>query len=548
MSSREVGLPPLLAEGVDAAVASVFADVLGLDTVGADDDLFSLGGTSLSAIQLATRLGELTGSAVTLREVFENPTPRRLAELLASASPPSRFTGHGFRLRTLPVLPLQEARVRLRARWSAEIGAGVPPHQNHRAAFRIDGELDASALDEALATVARRHEVLRTAIGRSGGIRLVQRVRQAVPRLELVDLSARPPDERDRVLAEALDDDGRRWLAIERAEVMRARLYRLDARAHALSLVFDSVAHDGYWSWEICIRELGEAYTAIRRGVEPRLPALPVQVGDVALRQRRLLRGREGRRLLAYWRTQLAGVGPIPEVEIAGTRLGLEPSYREGRETRPLPGPTRAAIERLGRMEGVTLFAIGLASLVATLAAYSGRPRFGIVCPATTRDRDGLELLIGPFVNLLVVVVDVEGDPSFVELVQRTRTSTVASYAHQDMPFDALVAALAPERYAAPTSRPTIVYGADALPSTPLELAGAHVAPLRLAPGAADNTGVGLTPLADGSYRLEIEHELTWVPPEAATRFLRDWESVLTRAVERPERRLTELRPDWAAQ
>ncbi|MEV4840310.1 amino acid adenylation domain-containing protein [Nonomuraea sp. NPDC049486] len=290
---------------------------------------------------------------------------------------------------------------------------------------RLRGDLDAARLRRALEAVVDRHEILRTRFCADPDGR--PRVEVAgTGQVELRRVSA--PDE--AAARELLSAELARPFDLAAEPPVRALLVRLAGDDHVLLVALHHIAGDG-WSLEILAGELRALYA----GEEP--PALALQYGDFAVWQR----GRPADEAdLAYWRERLAGVPPI-ELPLDGRR-GAVATFEGDSHTFRLGPDVLAAATRLAREHDATLFMVVLAVYQVLLARHSGRSDFAIGTPVGGRPRSELEPLIGMFVNMLAMRADLEGDPTFAELLARVRRSTLDAFAHQRLPFEQLVGEL----------------------------------------------------------------------------------------------------------
>ena len=428
----------------EAALAELWAPLLGVERLGAGDDFFALGGHSLLALRLVSRIRDALGAELPLRVVFEAPTLAALAARVdaaraqdgaaPAAAPIARAD------RSAP-LPLSFAQERL---WFLEQLDPGSSHYNVPMALEMSGSVDAPALERALGEIVRRHEALRTAFvpGAEGP---VQHVLPADGfRVERVDLSSSPDagSQAERWMA----DEARRPFDLAAGPLVRATLLRLGADAHTLLLVFHHAATDA-WSAGVFLRELGALYAAFRHGRPSPLADPPLQYADFAAWQREWLAGDELERQLAFWRQGLKG---------APARLEL-PTDRPRPASQELAGAAHhfelspegaAAVRALAAQggEGTTSFMVLLAAFAAVLHRWSGEQDLVIGTPVANRGRAELEELIGFFGNTLPLRADLSGDPSIRTLLARVRGTTVDAFAHQDVPFEKLVDALGVER------------------------------------------------------------------------------------------------------
>jgi amino acid adenylation domain-containing protein/FkbM family methyltransferase len=314
-------------------------------------------------------------------------------------------------------------------------------------ALRLAGRLDLDALARTLAEIVRRHEVLRTTYEERDG-RPVQVVHPAapipLPRIDLGGLAAARRNAGDTEARRLATAEAARPFDLARGPVLRVQLMRLGALEHALSFTVHHIASDG-WSSGVLVAELSALYAAFSRGLPSPLPALPIQYADFAAWQRQVLQGPALERSLAYWRRQLAA--PPPPLALPADRpRPAAPSPAGGSVPVDLPAAATAALRGLGQRSGATLLMTVTAAYAALLVRLTGETDFAIGTPVAGRARREVEPLIGFFVNTLVLRVDLAGDLTFGDILERVRQVMLAAFAHQDLPFDQLVQELQPER------------------------------------------------------------------------------------------------------
>ncbi|RKI63758.1 non-ribosomal peptide synthetase, partial [Corallococcus sp. AB049A] len=422
----------------EAKLAAAWAEVLRLERVGVKDNFFALGGHSLLATQVVSRLRTSLGVELPLRLLFEAPTVEALAqriEQLGRSGVPTLSAG------VRPVsLPLSFAQQRLWFIDQLEPGSSL---YNVPSVVRLEGDLNASALEQSLREVVQRHEALRTTFEEEAG-QPVQRIHASVDvPLVTVDLSAAGAEREDVARQRVLEEMAKPF-DLMRGPVLRALLVRLDARDHLLVISMHHIVSDG-WSVSVLLRELGALYTARASGHALALPPLPVQYADYAAWQRDWLRDETLAREVDYWKQQLAGAPPVLELPTdrprpavrtnAGTTLGFM-----------LPLELSQRLSTLARNEGASLYMVLLAGWQVLLSRYSGQDDISVGSPIAGRTRSEVEGLIGFFVNTLVLRTQVDGDPSFRALLTRVRERVLGAYEHQEVPFEKLVEALQPER------------------------------------------------------------------------------------------------------
>ncbi|WP_326701509.1 amino acid adenylation domain-containing protein [Streptomyces sp. NBC_01754] len=421
----------------EEVLCGLFADALGLPAVSIDDDFFRLGGHSLLGTRLVSRIRQLLGARVSVRDLFRCPSVARFAQFLAETDGGDRRPVLGAAARPDRV-PLSAAQRRL---WFLDQMEGPSATYNIPLAVRLTGALDADALHLALRDVIGRHEALRTVFPAEQGTPY----QLAVPADEArVDLPVIPATA--DALPAVLRDLSATTFDLSRELPIRADLVKISDDQHVLLLVVHHIASDG-WSHTPLMRDLGTAYTARTEGTAPAWEPLPVQYADYALWQRDLLADHEDRQL-AYWRGALERLPQ--EVTLPADRARpATASYRGASLTVQCPADLHEALTRLARENGTTLFMVAQAATAVLLTRSGAGPDIPLGSPVAGRTDEALEDLVGFFVNTLVLRTDVSGNPTFRELLERVRATDLAAWAHQDVPFDRLVETLNPERSAA---------------------------------------------------------------------------------------------------
>ena len=307
----------------------------------------------------------------------------------------------------------------------------------------LEGKLDPEALRRAIESVVSRHETLRTVYAASDGEPLqIVRSDEAFS-LPILDLGDIPKAEVEKQALEILDREVNRPFDLSRDLMLRAKLLRLDASKHILALVTHHIASDG-WSAGILIHEISHAYTSLCQRQKPAPAELPIQYRDFAIWQRERLGNELLEKQLGYWVKQLRGISPL-QLPTDRVRPAVQ-SYRGGTESARFSKTLSDGLEALSRREGVTLFMTLLAAFQSLLCRYSAQEDIVIGSPIAGRVRPETEELIGVFINMLVLRTELSGNPTFREILRRVRSTTLAAYQHQELPFERLVEELQPTR------------------------------------------------------------------------------------------------------
>ncbi len=313
-------------------------------------------------------------------------------------------------------------------------------------AVRLNGPLNEAALQAAFDQLVRRHESLRTHL-QADADSLRQHV-SAPAAVQLVhhDLSALAPDAREAQVAALAEDEAQAPFDLLQGPLWRVQLLRLGPQAHVLLLTLHHLIADG-WSLNVLINEFTRLYDAACSGAEAVLPVLPVQYRDYAVWQRSWLEAGEQARQLAYWQAKLGDDHSPLELAFDRPRPAT-PSHRGARHALELPPVLVERLGALAKSQGATLFMVLLASFKLLMQRYSGQRAIRVGVPVANRHREEVEGLIGCFINTQVLHTDIDPLMDVAELLRRVKDTALGAQAHQDLPFERLVEALALDRSA----------------------------------------------------------------------------------------------------
>ncbi|MFE7796363.1 amino acid adenylation domain-containing protein [Nocardia sp. NPDC057440] len=425
---------------VEEIVAGVFAEVLGVELVGADDDFFALGGNSLLATQATARVGAALDTRVLVRQLFEAPT---VAGLAATVEQHAGVGGRpalvaGTRPERIP-LSLAQRRMWFLNQFDVESAA-----YNIPVALRLSGDLDIAALDLAVRDMVARHEVLRTLYPQTadGPIQQVLAPHEVPVDLAPLRIAEGEVGRQVQRLAAAGFD-------VSAEVAFRATLFQLDDGEYILVFVAHHIGVDG-WSMGPLVRDVMLAYSARSGGAAPAWAPLPVQYADYSIWQRALL-GTESdtdsviSAQAGYWRTALAGLPGELNLPTDRTRP-VVPSFAGGTTDFVVDAQVYAGLRRLAREHDATMFMVVHAALAVFLARLSGSDDIAIGTAVAGRGDAELDDMIGMFVNTLVLRTQVPGELTFGELLARTKDTDLQAFAHADLPFERLVELLDPPR------------------------------------------------------------------------------------------------------
>jgi amino acid adenylation domain-containing protein len=469
--SREPGT------AAEEVVCGLVAEVLGLERAGADDSFFELGGDSLLAMRLTARVRAVLEAELSIRDLFSAPTPAGIARALERGTAPRPPLRPVIRPEMVPLSSAQE-----RMWFASQLDPGGSAYNMPRA-LRLAGELDVAALRAALADVAERHESLRTVFPHTGGVPRQQILDPAAGCPELA-VSAVPPGELDGAVAAA----ARAGFDLAAELPWRVHLFTVSDREHVLLLLIHHIAADA-WSLGVLAGDVAAAYAARVAGRAPGWAPLPVQYADYASWQRDFLGDPADpdsvmASQLRYWRQALAGA-PVELAVPSDRPRPAVPSHLGARVEFGTDGKAHAGVLAAARAAHATVSMAVQAAVAVLLSLLDAGTDIPLGMVVAGRPDPGLDELVGFFVNTLVLRADVGGDPSLAEVIGRVREADLAAFAHQDLPFEQLVEAVAPERSLGRNPLFQVMVVFQNAPGQPWQLPGLEVSPAGAGTGGA---------------------------------------------------------------
>src|SRR6202451_496122 len=432
---------------MEEILVSLWEGVLKQEGISIDVNFFEIGGHSLLAMRLLSRIRSAFGVDLPLRELFEAPTVAGMRERIELRH---RQNGSTETPAILPIgrasreqgLPLSYAQQRL---WVIDQLMPGQATYNLPVAFRLEGELNREALRWSFQEIVRRHEVLRTRFPQRDGVPFQEIVGVEQWSMEEVDLSGGDEEgaRGEEEVGKQVQAEVERPFDLEQGPLLRVKLLQVAEQKHVLLLNMHHIVSDG-WSMGIMERELIALYNAYEAGQASLLAELGVQYGDYAVWQREWLQGGVLEEQVEYWRKSLEGLEALelpsdhPRSGVgsqAGASVGWELSQQ-----------VSARLKQLSRKEGTTLFMTLLAGFQLLLSRHSGQGDVAVGTPIAGRRWSETEELIGFFVNTLVLRTQIRGEESTRELLGRVREAVLGGHEHQDVPFEKLVEELRPAR------------------------------------------------------------------------------------------------------
>jgi amino acid adenylation domain-containing protein len=522
----------------EEVIAGIWTEVLRRDQVGVHDDFFELGGHSLLATQVIARVRQAFHVDLPLRRLFERPTVASLAETINEAvRGKAELTAPAIEpVRRDASLPLSFAQERLWFLYQLQPESFA---YNMTARLDLDGPLNIVALDQATIEIIRRHEILRTIFAASDG--RAQQRNAAPPReiLTVVDLTTLSAEEQESQSNSLATQQAQRPFDLARGPVLRGILLELQKQRHELLLGIHHIAADA-WSTTIFIQEVGHLYGSFLRGEHSQLPELALQYVDFAAWQRGWLQGDVLETQLAYWREQLKDSPPMLELPTDRPRPAVQ-TFRGNHATLNISEELTAKLIKLSRRAGTTPFMTLMAIFKTLLYRYTGVEDNVVGTGIAERKSVELERMIGLFINQLAIRTRFSGQQTFAELLRDVRDTSLAAYAHQDLPFEKLVAELQPERSLSRTPLFQVMLTMQTAPGTRANLTDVQARLKTKAGGGAKfDLTMHVIPTAT-ELRLILEYNTVLFNEDRIARLLGHFESLIEAVTTQPEQRLCDL-------
>jgi len=463
---------------------------------------------------------------------------RRLIELMAARQEEEREAPRVILSRSSREtdLPLSFAQERL---WFLEQVQVTNGAYNVPTALRLHGRLQVPALQHAFDELVKRHEGLRVRFERRGG-QPVQVIDPPQPvALQVEDLSGPESDNRNSRLQQLLREKALARFELSRGPLLRVVLVKLTGQEHVLLITMHHIICDA-WSMGVLLRELDMLYDAYAQGHPCPLAPLEVQYADYALWQREWLQGEVLEKQLVYWKAQLEDAPTTLELPTDRPRPAA-PSFNGALRLFRLPAALSGRIAELAKQEGATLYMLLLAALHVVLSRWSGQRDIVVGSPIAGRTHRQTEGLIGFFVNMLMMRADLNGDPTFAELLRETKERALQAYAHQDVPFEKLVAELQPERDLSRQALFQVVFLMQNTPSSTSTRFGLEAQPVEL--GLAGSRFDLTVSLFESGSELAgwVDYATDLFDASTIDRLVNHYIHLLERVAENPQARLSEL-------
>jgi non-ribosomal peptide synthetase component F/thioesterase domain-containing protein len=402
--------------------------------------------------------------------------------------------------------------------------------------FRLQGQLDPALLERAFNQIIQRHEVLRTTFTVVEG----QPAQVVKPSLQIkvpvVDLRHLPKAERDTEVDRLSFNEARWRFDLAVGPLFRVTLLRIEDNEHVM-LVTPQHSVIDYLSVGLLSNELGALYEAYSRNVDPVLPELTIQYGDYAVWQREQSESPAVQKELSYWKEQLRDL-PLLDVPTDKPRQA-SPTFEATITSVLLPVTLTDGMREIGNRESATFFNTILAALGVLMYQYTGQTDFGAATQVAGRNSVELETVIGPFINTVVLRLDLSGNPTFPQLLGRVQEVGLQSIANQNVRYEQVLKELRPNDYPSHHTLFRLNFICQRDPVKAQEFAGIKLTVIpSKSQGALYDLHVFLV-LRNEGWRLACEYNTDLYEAATITRLLADFKNLLENIVQDPNRPLS---------
>ncbi|WP_193197373.1 non-ribosomal peptide synthetase [Nostoc sp. MG11] len=517
-------------------LAGIWRDVLGLEQVGIYDNFFNLGGHSLLATQVISLTRKAFKIELPLRSLFESPAIATLARTVEAASQ-QELSAEIIPLKAVwrdGVRPISLTQLEF---WFFEQFYPGNPVYNLPLIYRVTGSLDVKALEQSLKEIVRRHETLRTTFKVENGQVVYTISSEPVFDFAVIDSQDIPETEAKRQAEKEIKQP----FDLARGPLLRSKLWRLSETEYLLVVTTHHIVADG-WSFSVLTQELATLYEAFSQGKPSPLTELPIQYADFANWQRQWLQGQVLESQMQFWKQHLGVTPPVLKLPTDHPRPAVR-TFAGARQPLVISKDLTKALKALSQQEGVTLFMTLLAALKTLLFCYTGQPDIIVSSTVANRNRPETEGLIGFFVHLLPFCTNLEGNPTFRELLRRVREVALGVYTHQEMPFIKLVEELQPVRDSY-TLLAQVMFVFQNTPEDDLKLANLTLKEEFIATDTKDTAEFDLNlTLQETSEEIEgaLVYKTDLFEATTITRMVTIFQRLLEYIVSNPDQRISEL-------
>jgi amino acid adenylation domain-containing protein len=426
--------------GTAGIILSIWKSLTGIDEIGLDEDFFDLGGQSLLALQIMTRIKEELNFNISLKTFYDNPTINKLSSIIkesdVSAEPKLVATGIK-ELRNFPLTPHQKGI------WISTKFNNLNPAYNIPFTHHFRGDINYDVLQRSVNFLFNRHPVIFSVFGVNDGVPYFD-INPRPVKIELLDYASDPAELATKKTYAFIGEDSRSVFDIETGPLYRLYLIKLSDSEYYFHATIHHLVFDG-WSWNLFVNELATIYKNLSHGTDPKLEDIDFQYYDYALWQENNDNKLKEEASKKYWTEYLKGCSSKLDFPYDHARTDMATGFG-GKEFIHFPKDLTTKLKEIGLKENTTLFPLLLSSLAILIQKYSGQNDFCLGMAAANRAQSKLEKIFGMFVNTTLLRFQIEQTNNFMTLLRNTSSSVMDAISYGDLTFEKLVDSLKVER------------------------------------------------------------------------------------------------------
>lgn len=451
---------------IEKKLVELWEETLGLSRIGCLDNFTQLGGDSIQAALLSAKIYDIYDIELKINELLSSTVVELAVLITSKQKEPDAYPKQIALIRQTEkqFFPLSFAQQRL---WFIDQLEPNSSLYNMFVAYEFVGYLNKEALEQAFLVLLKRHESLRTSFITKEG-QAYQTVLAYTPKLLQINWD-KTGQVSEPYLQELAHQEAKQAFQLDSSPLLRIRILECAVDRHIMLLSMHHIIHDG-WSYHIFCKELSKVYSALVEKTPINLPVRYWDYVDFSHWHRQLLDEVRQEKLLSYWLKQLSGFSST-KLPLDYARSEHKQSYEGARVPFLIKKETVAAIKKISQTNQVTLFTTLFSSFSILIGRYTGQEDLLIGTPVSGRHHPNLENMIGFFINILLLRIDLSLDPTFQDFLNLNKEIILQAYQHQDLPFEKLISILNPSRKVGKDQLANIMFIFQNYPVVPLELA-----------------------------------------------------------------------------
>lgn len=516
-------------------ISEIMYELFKIKNISIDDSFLEMGGQSIIATQLISRLNKEYHIDLDLNEIFKNPTVAKIADIIESRMGQTDYVPLVHKHRE-PLMPLSFAEQRL---WFIEQLKPDTPIYNQPYAFRIHGHIDPNLLETSFNVLIERHEILRTVYVEQDGVPYRKIFPELNIRLHLSDLRKIAKEKVDIEIENIWRAEASQPFHLASPPLIRLSLIQYSSEESIILFVTHHIISDG-WSTAILLNELSTIYNGFTQDESKELKPLTIQYADFALWQKEYLSSNRAARELSYWQKKLSDAPELINLPTDFPRPAVI-GYKGVTSFFTIPTKIVKQIKQYIANEKMTLFMFLLASLQTLLHRYTDDTDILVGTQTANRNREEIESIVGYFVNTLVIRGDLTENPRFKDFLKKIRDVTLAAYDHQNLPFEMLIDHLKIERGLSHSPLFQVMFDLQIPDENLLTFTNTTAKPEFITNNAIlYDLAIYVTERPNELY-VEIKFNADLYKPASIHKFFNHWINLITGILEKSDARLSEL-------